>query len=72
MTSGSGPSWTCGSPGSGSGTGTGVGVRTGMGGRDRTGMISMVLLSIAGIEPEAIVDDYLETWRGRLPVRPGS
>ncbi len=34
-----------------------------MGGRDRTGMISMVLLSIAGVEPEAIVDDYLETVR---------
>jgi protein-tyrosine phosphatase len=34
-----------------------------MGGRDRTGMISMVLLSIAGVEPEAIVDNYLETVR---------
>jgi protein-tyrosine phosphatase len=34
-----------------------------MGGRDRTGMISMVLLSIAGVEPETIVDDYLETVR---------
>ena len=34
-----------------------------MGGRDRTGMISMVLLSLAGVEPEAIVDDYLETVR---------
>ena len=26
-------------------------------------MISMVLLSLAGVEPEAIVDDYLETVR---------
>ncbi len=34
-----------------------------MGGRDRTGLISMVLLSLAGVEPEAIVDDYLETVR---------
>jgi protein tyrosine/serine phosphatase len=34
-----------------------------MGGRDRTGMVSMVLLSIAGVEAEAIVDDYLETVR---------
>lgn len=34
-----------------------------VGGRDRTGLISMVLLSIAGVEPEAIVDDYLETVR---------
>jgi protein tyrosine/serine phosphatase len=34
-----------------------------MGGRDRTGLISMVLLSIVGAEPEAIVDDYLETVR---------
>jgi hypothetical protein len=35
------------------------------GGRDRTGLISMVLLGIAGVEPEAIVDDYLETVRLR-------
>lgn len=34
-----------------------------MGGRDRTGLVSMVLLSIVGTEPEAIVDDYLETVR---------
>jgi hypothetical protein len=34
-----------------------------MGGRDRTGLISMVLLAIAGVEPEAIIDDYLETVR---------
>jgi hypothetical protein len=39
-----------------------------MGGRDRTGLISMVLLTIAGVEPEAIVDDYLETVR-RADVR---
>ncbi|MDQ1287647.1 MAG: protein-tyrosine phosphatase, partial [Actinomycetota bacterium] len=49
-------------------------------GRDRTGMISMVLLSLAGVRPEAIVDGLLSeagvddgtrhslrTWRGRLP-----
>jgi len=34
-----------------------------MGGRDRTGLVSMVLLCIVGVEPEAIVDDYLETVR---------
>jgi protein tyrosine/serine phosphatase len=34
-----------------------------MGGRDRTGMVALVLLSIVGVEPEAIVDDYLETVR---------
>jgi protein-tyrosine phosphatase len=34
-----------------------------MGGRDRTGMISMLLLTAVGVEPEAIVDDYLETVR---------
>ena len=34
-----------------------------MGGRDRTGLMSLVLLTAAGVEPEAIVDDYLETVR---------
>ena len=34
-----------------------------MSGRDRTGLVSMVLLSIVGVEHEAIVDDYLETVR---------
>ena len=34
-----------------------------MGGRDRTGIIAMLLLSAIGTEPEAIVDDYLETVR---------
>jgi protein-tyrosine phosphatase len=34
-----------------------------MGGRDRTGMISMLLLAAVGVEHEAIVDDYLETVR---------
>jgi hypothetical protein len=34
-----------------------------MSGRDRTGLTAMVLLSIAGVHPEAIVDDYLETHR---------
>ncbi|MEC5184112.1 protein-tyrosine phosphatase [Cryobacterium sp. MP_3.1] len=32
-------------------------------GRDRTGQIALLLLTIAGAEPEAIVDDYLETVR---------
>lgn len=31
------------------------------GGRDRTGLIAGVLLSIAGVEPDAIVADYLTT-----------
>jgi protein-tyrosine phosphatase len=31
------------------------------GGRDRTGIVSLALLTIAGVRPEAIVDDYLET-----------
>ncbi|RYP88958.1 tyrosine-protein phosphatase [Nocardioides guangzhouensis] len=34
-----------------------------MGGRDRTGLMSLVLLTAAGVEPDAIVDDYLETVR---------
>jgi len=34
-----------------------------MGGRDRTGLVSILLLSIVGVEPEAIVDDYLESVR---------
>jgi protein-tyrosine phosphatase len=34
-----------------------------MGGRDRTGIIAMLLLSVIGTEPDAIVDDYLETVR---------
>lgn len=34
-----------------------------MGGRDRTGMIAMLLLAAADAEPEEIVDDYLETVR---------
>lgn len=33
------------------------------GGRDRTGMIAMLLLTAAGAEPEEIVDDYMETVR---------
>jgi protein tyrosine/serine phosphatase len=32
-----------------------------MGGRDRTGMIAMLLLTAANTEVDAIVDDYLET-----------
>ncbi|MGT2424615.1 tyrosine-protein phosphatase [Amnibacterium kyonggiense] len=31
------------------------------GGRDRTGLIAAILLTIAGVEPDAIVEDYLET-----------
>jgi len=34
-----------------------------MGGRDRTGLMSLVLLTAAGVEPDAVVDDYLETVR---------
>lgn len=34
-----------------------------MGGRDRTGMIALLLLAAADVETEAIVDDYLETVR---------
>lgn len=34
-----------------------------MSGRDRTGLVAMLLLSLAGVEPDAIVDDYLETVR---------
>jgi protein tyrosine/serine phosphatase len=34
-----------------------------MAGRDRTGLTAMVLLSIAGVQPEAIVADYLQTVR---------
>jgi protein-tyrosine phosphatase len=34
-----------------------------MAGRDRTGKIALLLLAIVGAEPEAIVDDYLETVR---------
>jgi protein-tyrosine phosphatase len=34
-----------------------------MGGRDRTGMIAMLLLRAIGTRPEEIVDDYLQTVR---------
>jgi protein-tyrosine phosphatase len=34
-----------------------------MGGRDRTGMIAMLLLAAIGTEPEQIVHDYMETVR---------
>ncbi|MEQ4566828.1 tyrosine-protein phosphatase [Paenarthrobacter sp. CAP02] len=34
-----------------------------MGGRDRTGIIAMLLLSAVGVEQEAIVHDYMETVR---------
>jgi len=34
-----------------------------MAGRDRTGLIALLLLAAAGAEPDAIVDDYLETVR---------
>lgn len=33
------------------------------GGRDRTGLVALLLLAIAGAEPEAIVEDYLESVR---------
>ena len=32
-----------------------------VGGRDRTGLVAALLLVLAGVEPEAIVADYLET-----------
>jgi protein-tyrosine phosphatase len=50
-------------------------------GRDRTGLIAMVLLALVGADPEQIVDDYLETVRradqraaasGRADDEPGS
>ncbi|MDI6104758.1 tyrosine-protein phosphatase [Actinoplanes sp. NEAU-A12] len=34
------------------------------GGRDRTGMISAMLLHIAGATDEAIIEDYTAGWRG--------
>jgi hypothetical protein len=34
-----------------------------MGGRDRTGLIALLLLAAAGTEPDAIVEDYLVTVR---------
>lgn len=34
-----------------------------MGGRDRTGMIALLLLAAVDVEPDEIVDDYLETVR---------
>jgi hypothetical protein len=34
-----------------------------MGGRDRTGLVAAVLLAAVDADPEAIVDDYLETVR---------
>lgn len=34
-----------------------------MSGRDRTGLVAMLLLSLAGAHPDAIVDDYLESVR---------
>jgi hypothetical protein len=34
-----------------------------MGGRDRTGMISLLLLAAVNVEADEIVDDYLETVR---------
>ncbi|GAA3590588.1 tyrosine-protein phosphatase [Kineosporia mesophila] len=34
-----------------------------MGGRDRTGLTAMVLLHVAGVRPEVVADDYLQTAR---------
>jgi protein-tyrosine phosphatase len=34
-----------------------------MGGRDRTGLIALLLLAAVDVEPDEIVDDYLETVR---------
>lgn len=33
------------------------------GGRDRTGMVAAMLLSLAGVRPEAIGDDYAQAFR---------
>ena len=33
------------------------------GGRDRTGIVALALLTVAGVEPDAVVEDYLETMR---------
>ena len=41
-----------------------------MGGRDRTGLVAVILLSAVDTEPEAIVEDYLETVR-RAPLDRG-
>ena len=37
-------------------------------GKDRTGIVAALLLSAAGIAPEAIVEDFVES-RARLPPR---
>ncbi len=37
-------------------------------GRDRTGMIAMLLLSLAGVTPEAIAADYEESTRRLIPL----
>lgn len=34
-----------------------------MSGRDRTGLVAMLLLNLVGADPDAIVDDYLDTVR---------
>lgn len=37
-------------------------------GRDRTGMVSLVLLALAGVEPEAVAEDYERSGPGLAPV----
>lgn len=37
-------------------------------GRDRTGLISLVLLALAGVEPEAVAEDYERSGPGLVPV----
>jgi protein-tyrosine phosphatase len=39
------------------------------GGRDRTGMISAMLLKAAGATAQAIIDDYADGWRGAAAYR---
>ena len=34
------------------------------GGRDRTGLVSALLLTLAGVEPEAVAEDYADGFRG--------
>lgn len=39
-----------------------------MGGRDRTGLLSLLLLAAVDTEPEAVLEDYLETTRNADPL----
>jgi hypothetical protein len=37
-------------------------------GRDRTGLVALVLLALAGVEPDAIADDYTQSLAALVPV----